>query len=103
MLFSIFTASSPCFAGDACTEFNSDFMITGCDLPGGRSQIFIAAWEQKFAESVEWVADSLATGWKDLDGVGYAAGNLKAAGAARLQRLEQYEDQSKRPAAAGAH
>lgn len=72
-------------------------------LPGGRSQIFIAAWEQKFAESVEWVADSLATGWKDLDGVGYAAGNVKAAGAARLQRLEQYEDQSKRPAAAGAH
>lgn len=72
-------------------------------LPGGQSQIFIAAWERKFAESVEWVADSLATGWKDLDGVGYAAGNVKAAGAARLQRLEQYEDQSKRPAAAGAH
>jgi len=78
-------------------------MITGCDLPGGRSQIFIAAWEQKFAESVEWAADSLATGWKDLDGVGYAAGNVKAAGAARLQRLEQYEDQSKRPAAARTH
>lgn len=29
LLFSAFTASSPCFAGDACRTFNSNFVIMG--------------------------------------------------------------------------
>ena len=43
------------------------------------------------------------TGWTDLAGVGYVAANTKVAAAARVQRLAQDEDQSKQPAAAGAH
>lgn len=72
-------------------------------LTGGMDQLFIAIWDKSFTESVEWLADGLATEWKDLEGVGYAAGNVKAAGAARVQRLGDDEDQTKRATTAGAH
>ena len=44
LLFSLLTASSPFFAGDACTEFNSDFMITGWTDAAPKS-IFLYKYE----------------------------------------------------------
>jgi hypothetical protein len=72
-------------------------------LPGGMVQLYTEAWSKSFDDSVEWLVRGGATGWTDLLGIGYAAGNVKLAGAARVQRLDQNEEQSKRPAAAGAH
>ncbi len=72
-------------------------------LPGGMDQLFIGVWESAFKDGAEWIVREGKTGWTDLKGVGYAAGNIQLAAAARVQRLAQDEDQSKRPAAAGAH
>lgn len=72
-------------------------------LPGGMMQLYTEAWSKSFNEAVDWIVSEGKTGWTDLEGVGYAAGNVKAAGAARVQRLEADEEQSKRPAAAGAY
>jgi hypothetical protein len=72
-------------------------------LPGGLTQIFMDTRLSSFTDGVEWIAKELATGWKDLEGVGYAAANVKVAAAARVERLAHGENQSKRPAAAGAH
>jgi hypothetical protein len=72
-------------------------------LPGGMTQLHLDTRSSAFADGVEWIAKELKTGWTDLEGVGYAAGNVKAAGAARVERLAQDENQTKRPAAAGAH
>lgn len=44
LLFSVLTAASPCFARDACTEFNSDFMITGWTDTAPKS-IFLYKYE----------------------------------------------------------
>lgn len=72
-------------------------------LPGGMNQLFIGVWEAAFKDGVEWVVREGKTGWTDLQGVGYAARSAKVAGAARVQRLAAEEEQSKRPAAVGAH
>ncbi len=72
-------------------------------LPGGMTQLYLEAWSKSFGEAAEWIVREGKTGWTDLAGVGYVAANTKVAAAARVQRLAQDEDQSKQPAAAGAH
>jgi hypothetical protein len=72
-------------------------------LPGGLVQLYTEAWSRSFDDAVEWLVRAGKTGWTDLEDVGYAAGNVKAAGVARAQRLAANEEQSKRPATAGAH
>lgn len=71
-------------------------------LPGGLTQLYLDTRLPSFADSVEWIVKEAETHWKDLNEVGYAASNVKVAGAARVQRLANDEDQSKRYAAAGA-
>ena len=72
-------------------------------LPGGMAQIYVDTRAATFADAVEWIVKEGRTAWTDLEGVGYAAGNVKAAAAARVERLAQDEDLSKRHVAAGAH
>lgn len=72
-------------------------------LPGGMTQLYMETWSKSFDDAVEWVVRAGKTGWTDLEGVGYAAANVKVAGAARVQRLAQDEDQTKRHTARGAH
>jgi hypothetical protein len=75
-------------------------------LPGGKNQLFIESWNKSITDAIELVVDSGKTLWKDLDNVGYAAANIKYAGAARVERLTDKEEQSKRSGArqtAGAH
>lgn len=72
-------------------------------LPGGMTQLYMETWSSSFDDAVEWVVRAGKTGWTDLEGVGYAAANVKVAGAARVQRLAQDEDQTKRHTARGAH
>jgi hypothetical protein len=75
-------------------------------LPGGAMQLFIDSRSKAFTEALEWIVTDAKTLWKDLDNVGYAATNIKYAGAARVERLTDKEEQSKRSAArqtAGAH
>jgi len=76
---------------------------SGQYLPGGMMQLYTEAWSKSFDDAVEWIVSGGKTGWTDLEGVGYAAGNVKAAGAARVERLADDEDQSKRPVAEGTH
>jgi len=87
--------------GKAAEQFGMD--NPGQYLPGGMTQLYLEAWSASFGEAAEWIVREGKTGWTDLKGVGYAAGNIQLAAAARVQRLAQDEDQSKRPAAAGAH
>jgi hypothetical protein len=69
-------------------------------------QLFIDSRSKAFTEALTWIVTDAKTLWKDLDNVGYAAANIKYAGAARAERLAEKEEQSKRPAGpkpAGAH
>ncbi|MBS1210547.1 MAG: hypothetical protein H6R19_2945 [Proteobacteria bacterium] len=71
-------------------------------LPGGKVQLYLASWSQEFQEAVEWTVKFGKTEWTDLENVGYASRKVLVAGAARVVRLAQDEDQTKRPAVAGA-
>ncbi|MBS1211300.1 MAG: hypothetical protein H6R19_3698 [Proteobacteria bacterium] len=86
--------------GTAAEQFGR--INPGQYLPGGKVQLYLAAWSQEFHEAVEWTVKFGKTEWTDLKNVGYAAGNFKMAGAARVERLAQDENQTKRPAVAGA-
>jgi hypothetical protein len=72
-------------------------------LPGGMTQLYLDTRAASFNDGVEWLVKEASTKWDDLEGVGYAAGNVKVAGAARVQRLSDDEDQTKRASPAGAH
>lgn len=87
--------------GKAAEQFG--MQNPGQYLPGGMPQIYTEAWSESFNSAVEWVVREGKTGWTDLEGVGYAAGNIKTTVAARAERLAEDEDQTKRPAATGTH
>lgn len=86
--------------GKAAEQFG--MKNSGQYLPGGMTQLNLASWSDGFQNAVEWITRSGKTGWTDLEGVGYAAGNLKLAGAARAERLADDEKQGKRYAGQGA-
>jgi hypothetical protein len=65
-------------------------------LPGGQGQLYLDTRSAGFLDAVEWLVKEGKTAWTDLQGVGYAAGNVKIAGAARVERLADDEDQYKR-------
>ena len=71
-------------------------------LPGGMMHVVLAHAIQSFFRRCRVDCPRLKTGWTDLEGVGYAASNIKAAGGARAAHLAEDEYQSKRPVAAGA-
>jgi hypothetical protein len=69
-------------------------------LTGGGNQLFMNSRDPATLAAFDIIETGL-TKWTDLSHVGYAAGNIKVASAARVERLAEHEEQPKR--AAGAH